>query len=337
MPKLRIIIKRFTKVKLRKYFCAAAMMLTAVCMTGCVKDKAEESVTVKVGSLKGPTTMGMVNMMKDSEESKTEGNYTFTMETDPSVITASLVNGDIDIALIPANMASIVYGKTDSGVAVVDINTLGVLEVLTTDDSITDMASLSGKTVALTGQGATPEYALNYLLTQNNVEGCEQKYYSEALEVAAVLSSGEVTAAVLPEPFATVCMKQNENVRKAFALTDAWDALGNGSRFLTGVTVVRKDFYNSHPEAVKTFLKEHKKSTEKAVSDVTGTAELVASFGIIEKAAVAEAAIPSCSIVCIDGSEMKTALSGYLQVLYDQDPKSVGGNLPSDDFYLSFE
>ena len=282
-------------MKLSKYFCAAALMLTAVCMTGCAKEKAEESVTVKVGSLKGPTTMGMVNMMKDSEESKTEGKYTFTMETDPSVITASLVNGDIDIALIPANMASIVYGKTDSGVAVVDINTLGVLEVLTTDDSITDMASLSGKTVALTGQGATPEYALNYLLTQNNVEGCEQKYYSEALEVAAVLSSGEVTAAVLPEPFATVCMKQNENVRKAFTLT------------------------------------------EKAVSDVPGTAELVASYGIIEKAAVAEAALPSCSIVCIDGSEMKTALSGYLQVLYDQDPKSVGGNLPSDDFYLSFE
>ena len=298
-----------------------------------------DGATIRVGSLKGPTTMGLVNLMKDSDNGSAEGTYSFTMASDPSEIVASVASGDLDIAMIPANLTSTLYNKTNGGVSVIDINTLGVLYVITGDASVASMADLAGKTVLTTGQGATPEYAMNFLLKENGITDCTLEFHSEATEIAALLKEDSSKIAVLPQPFATAALLQNDALRSAFSLTDAWDqAVGEGgSRFLTGATIVRNDFLEEHPGAVRVFLKEHEASADKANTDTEGTAELVAEYGIVEKAAVAAKALPNCNIVCITGEDMKTALSGYLQVLYDADPASVGGSLPGDEFYYTAE
>ncbi len=298
-----------------------------------------DGTTIRVGSLKGPTTMGLVNLMKDSDNGSAEGTYSFTMASDPSEIVASVASGDLDIAMIPANLTSTLYNKTNGGVSVIDINTLGVLYVVTGDESVESMADLAGKTVLTTGQGATPEYAMNFLLKENGITDCTLEFHSEATEIAALLKEDPGKIAVLPQPFATAALLQNDALRSAFSLTDAWDqaAGANGSRFLTGATIVRNDFLEEHPGAVSVFMKEHAASADKANTDTEGTAELVAEYGIVEKAAVAAKALPNCNIVCITGEDMKTALSGYLQVLYDADPTSVGGSLPGDEFYYTAE
>lgn len=289
---------------------------------------------MRVGSLKGPTTMGLVNLMSEAEEGNTEGSYTFTMETQPDAIASEIVSGDLDVALLPANMASIVYNKTQGGISVIDINTLGVLYCVTGDDSITSVSDLAGHTVYSTGQGATPEYALNYLLEKNNVTDCTVEFRSEATEIAALLASDPTAIAILPQPFVTVAEMQNDQLHTAFSLTDAWDAVSDdGSKLLTGVTVVRTEYLQENKDAVDLFLKESADSVDKADSDTADTAALVVKYGIIEKQPVAEKALPECQIVCITGSEMKDSLSGYLNVLYEANPESVGGNLPGDDFY----
>ncbi len=294
-----------------------------------------DGTLIRVGSLKGPTTMGLVNLMKASDEGTSQGNYEFTMASDPSEIVASVASGDLDIAMIPANLAATLYNKTEGGVSVIDINTLGVLYAVTADESISSIADLAGKTVLTTGQGATPEYALNYLLDANGVTDCTLEFHSEATEIAALLQEDPMQIAVLPQPFVTVAEAQNDQLRTAFSLTDEWDAVTeNGSRFLTGVTIVRDAFFEEHEDAVAVFMEEHEQSAESAAADVEGTAELVAEYGILEKAQVAQKALPYCNIVCITGEEMKEALSGYLEVLYQADQTSVGGSLPADDFYL---
>ncbi len=292
-----------------------------------------ETVTIKVGSLKGPTTMGLVNLMKDSENGDSDGSYEFDMKTQPDEIMAGIVAGNIDIALVPANMASVLYNKTEGGVTLLDINTLGVLYCVTADETITSVKDLAGKTVISTGQGASPEYVLRYLLEKNGIEDCSIEFKSEATEIAALLQEDPNKIAVLPQPFVTVATAKNEALKVAFSLTDEWDAVSDGSKLLTGVTVVRNEFLQENPGAVTVFISEHEKSTEKATSDVEGTAALVAEYGIIEKPEIAKKAMPACNIVCISGDDAKTALSGYLQVLFDQDPKAVGGALPEDDFY----
>ncbi len=293
----------------------------------------EEYEVARVGSLKGPTTMGLVNLMNASDNGEAIGTYEFTMVTQPDELIASMVSGDIDIAMIPANVAAVLYNKTEGGISLVDINTLGVLYCVTGDESISSVADLAGKTVITTGQGATPEYAMTYLLEKNGITDCTLEFKSEATEIAAVLQEDPTKIAVLPQPFVTVAKLQNDALKTAFSLTDEWKSVSDDSQLITGVTVVRNDYLKDHAEEVANFLKEHEVSAAKAVSDVEGTAELVASYGIIEKKEIAAKAIPECYIVCISGDEAKTSLSGYLQTLFDANPKSVGGALPGDNFY----
>ncbi len=309
----------------------AALLAIAAC--ACAGEKKDETA-IRVGSLKGPTTMGLVNLMKKTDNKEASANYEFTMETQADAIAAKIVSGDLDIALVPANLASALYNKTNGGIRVINVNTLGVLYCVTGDDSIQSVKDLAGKEVILTGQGTTPEYSLRYLLDKNGITDCTLTFKSEATEVAAALAEDSTQIAVLPQPFATVAQIQNDALHAAFSLSDEWDAVAGGeSKLLTGATIVRADFLKDHEGLVKQFLKDHAESAKAAVDDVEGTAALVAEYGIIEKAPVAQKALPFCNIVCLTGDEMKTALSGYLQVLYDSDAKSVGGALPADEFY----
>lgn len=289
---------------------------------------------LRVGSLKGPTTMGLVNLMSEVESGVKSG-YSFEMQSQPDVIMSELVSGKLDIALLPANVAAVAYNKTKHGVSAIDINTLGVLYCVTGDENIKSVKDLAGKTVLSTGQGASPEYVLNYLLEKNGVTDCDVQFKSEATEIAALLKQDPAQIAILPQPFVTVATAQNDQLKVAFSLTDEWKSVSPDSKLLTGVTVVRNEVLENRAAEVNQFIADHQASTEKAATDVDATAELVAKYGIIAKAPVAKKALPNCNIVAIAGDEMKTDLAGYLQVLFDANPKSVGGTMPDDDFYYT--
>ena len=298
-----------------------------------------ETAALRIGSLKGPTTMGMVSLMDKAAKGEAEGSYEFTMVTAADELVGKMVSGNLDIALVPANMASILYQKTGQGIEVLNINTLGVLYVVAGDDSLKTIPDLKGKTVYMTGKGTTPDYVFRHLLSANGLGDGDVtvEYKSEAAEVAAILKEQPDAIGLLPQPFVTAAMAQNENLKMVMDLTEQWDNLqaADGGRLVTGVTVCRKEVLEdgAMAEAVKIFMKEHKESAEFANNNAEETARLVAEAGIIEKAPVAQKAIPYCSIVCIDGEEMKGMLSGYLNVLAGQDASSVGGKLPDDGFY----
>lgn len=300
---------------------------------------ASSDVKLRVGSMKGPTSMGLVNLMDLASKGESKGNYDFTMVTAADELVSKVVSKELDIALVPANMASILYNKTNQGIKVIDINTLGVLYVVSSDDSIKSIADLKGKTVYMTGKGLPPEYNMNYLLSANGLttDDVSLEFKSEATEVAAVLKEDPGAIAVLQQPFVTVAMAQNDTLKIVLDLTEEWEKTdaADGGSLVTGVTICRSDLLDdpAAAEAVSNFMAEHKASAAFAVDNVEEASELVAAAGIIEKAPVAAKAIPYCSIVYIDGETMKTKLSGYLNVLHAQDPSSVGGTLPDDAFY----
>lgn len=334
-----------------------AVTMTAITLTGCgffasTKDdtkqlmeteetlsKEEEGTEVRIGSLKGPTSMGLVKLMQDADEGKSANVYSFTIETAADALLPQILQKELDIVLVPANAASVLYNKTEGGVTVIDINTLGVLYMVSGDEALTNISDLKGKTIYLTGKGTTPDYVLHYLLEQNGLreDDVTLEYKSEATEVAAILAKEPESIGLLPQPFVTAACAKNENLKMVFDMTAEWDAVQgeDGSRLVTGVTVVRKEFLQEHPEVVQQFLEEHKASVEFANTNVEETAELVAAQGIVEKAPIAKAAIPYCNITYIDGEEMKSALTGYLSVLMEQNPESIGGKLPGEDFYYT--
>lgn len=297
-------------------------------------------LVVRVGGLKGPTSIGLLSLKDKAAMESSVLNYEFTMETAADAITTALVKGELDIALIPANVASVLYNKTEGKISVIDINTLGVLYMVSADTSITTPKDLSGKTVYLTGMGTTPDYVLQYVLKNNGVlEDVTLEYKSEASEVAAVLSENPDAIGLLPQPFVTVACSKNESLSVVMNMQEQWDLLAgdSGVKLVTGVTVVRNDFLNEHEDAVKAFIMEHEASAKAANEEVDYVAGLAVANEIIGAEGVAKKAIPNCNITCIYGADMKTALSGYLSVLYDSNPASVGGNLPDEAFYFIAE
>lgn len=296
-----------------------------------------EEVTVRVGSLKGPTSMGLVYLMEQAEKGEAVNHYEFTMAASADELLPAMISGDLDIVLIPANVASVLYMKTEGGVSVIDINTLGVLYMVSGDSGIKGMDDLKGRTLYLTGKGTTPDYVLQYLLRENGLttQDVTLEYKSEATEVAAILAKTPDAIGVLPQPFVTAACAQNEELSVVMDLTEQWNAVQkeSGSRLVTGVTVVRNSFLEEYQDTVERFMEEHKASAAYANEHVEEAAELVAAAGIIEKAPVAVKAMPACNITYMDGDDMKMALSGYLEVLFGQDAASVGGGLPGDEFY----
>lgn len=292
---------------------------------------------IRVGSLKGPTSMGLVSLMDKAAKGETSNVYEFTMTGKADELVGKIANGDLDIALVPANVASVLYAKTQGNVTVLDINTLGVLYVVASDDSITSMADLKGRTIYMTGKGTTPEYVMNYLLKENGLGSgdVDLQFKSEATEVASILKQDSSAIGVLPQPFATAACIQNEDLKTVLDLTEQWDMLNkdSGSMLVTGVTLVRSDFLRENRSPIEDFLKDHAESTLFTSGHPEEAAALIAAQGIVEKAPIAQKALPYCNIVCITGQEMKDALSGYLSILMEQDAKSIGGQMPGDDFY----
>ena len=295
-----------------------------------------EAVTVRVASLKGPTSIGLVELMDQAKSGKTTNSFEFSMSAAPDEVTPKVISGDVDIALVPSNVASVLYNKTQGKVQVIDINTLGVLNVVTGDATVKDFDDLAGKTVYLTGKGATPEYSMNYLLAQAGIaDKVTLEFKSEPTEIVSVLSQDATAVGVLPEPFKTVALTKNPSLTSPIDLTDVWDQFAgeSGSKLITGVTVVRTEFAEKNPSAVWEFLSGHTASVDAVNADPATWSQAVVDAGIVDNAKVAEKAIPGCHIVCTTGEDMKKALAGYLQVLADADASSVGGKLPADDFY----
>ena len=334
-----------------------ALMLSAALLAGCGSsdggsaDQNEtqensgaqaqaEPADVNVMALKGPTAMGMVKLMDDADSGNVDTeNYSFEIAASADEVTPKLIQGDADIAAVPANLASVLYNKTEGQIQVMAVNTLGVLYIVENGDSVQSVTDLAGRTIYASGKGSTPEYALNFILEKNGLTpGTDVtiEWKSEHSECVSAIAQDPEGIAMLPQPFVTTAQTKNPDLRVALDLTEEWDKVMENeetkSSLLTGVVVVIKEFAEENPEAVEDFLDRYADSVDYVNNNVEDAAKLVGNYDIVTED-VAVKAIPECNIVCITGEDMKEQLSGYLAVLKDANPESIGGELPGDDFY----
>lgn len=299
-----------------------------------------EPAQMRVVALKGPTAMGLVRLMSESEAGDvTDVSCTFELKASPDEVVPLLAKGEVDVAAIPSNLASVLYNKTQGGVRVICVNTLGVLYVVGHGSGVSRVADLAGRTVYAAGKGATPEYALAYVLAANGLamgDDVDVQWCSEHAECVAALAKDPEALALLPQPFVTTAQMKDGSLGVVLDLNEEWraaaSASGQGGSLVTGVAVVRSEYADEHPDAVGALLAHYRESVDYVASDVAGAARLVDDYGIVPEA-VAERALPECNIVCQTGAEMRDGLEGYLQALFDQNPQAVGGAMPGDDFY----
>lgn len=298
----------------------AALTLFAI---GCKK---QEAAPLSVAALKGPTGMGLAYVIDEHADA-----FQVELYDAPDALTGKFISGEVDVAAVPINMASVLYNKTGGDAVMIAVNTLGVLYVLEDGDSVQSVADLAGKTIYATGQGSTPEYILNYLLAQNGVTDATVEYVGEHATLAAMVAAGEAPLAMLPEPNVTAAMLKNDRLRVALDLTAEFERV-SGSSLVQGGYLVRRSVYEENKKAVDAFVSASAASVEKVNTDAAAPA-LIASLGIVGSEAIAKNALPRCNIVCITGGDMQRIASGMLAVLHDANPASVGGKLPDDDFY----
>lgn len=297
-----------------------AVMLVAF---GCAAAPAEP---VNIAALKGPTGMGISYLMDDADK------YNVELQDAPDVVVGKFVSGEIDIAAVPINLAATLYNKTEGDVVLLNLNTLGVLYILENGDTVQSLADLAGKTVYASGEGATPQFVLDYLLAENGLtDQVTVEYVGEHTALAAMVASGEAQIALLPEPFVSAATIKNPETRVALDLNTAWEA-ASGTKLVMGVYIARRAFFDAHPDQVKAFLADYAASVEK-VNTAADAAQKIADLGIVGSAAIAKAAVPRSYIVSITGDEMKSAASAVLNVLFTANPVSIGGKLPGDDLY----
>ena len=304
------------------------------------KDAAAEPVAVRAAALKGPTAMGLVKFMSEVDAGNLKDeDYSFRIVASADEVAPLISKSEVDIAAVPANLASVLYNKTSGAVRAIAVNTLGVLYICELGDTVSTVADLRGKTIFSAGKGATPEYALEYVLRANGLDPTTDvtiEWKSEHAECVAALAQDATAIAMLPQPFVTTAQDKNDQIRVALDLNQEWaaacEAEGRDGKLITGVAVVRSEFADAHPEAVDAFLGHYRESVEFVNANTDEAAALVGGYEIVPEA-VAKKALPACNITFVDGADMKEQLGGYLEVLADQNADAVGGKLPGDDFY----
>ena len=322
------------KKKILLLLLAAALLLLPAC--GATAKGMSAEGPVRIAGLKGPTTMGLVNLLDMEQQGTAALDYDLQLYGTADEIVPGLIKGELDMAAIPANLAAALYQKTKGGIQVMAVNTLGVLYVVEKGDTVHSMADLAGRTILSTGKGTTPEYLLRYLLEKIGLDPDKDvniQYCSEATEVTAQMAAAQKDAiAVLPQPYVTAAGMKDPSLRVALDLTAEWDKVSD-SQLVTGVTVVRTQYAQEHPDVVEAFLQEYAQSVRTANTDLDRTAALCEQQGVVAKAAIAKKALPACNIVCRTGDEMQKDVSAYLSVLCAADPAAVGGKLPDEGFY----
>ncbi|MGO5075508.1 ABC transporter substrate-binding protein [Clostridium sporogenes] len=286
---------------------------------------------IKIATLKGPTGMGMVKLMEENKE-----DYDISLFDAPDQIVSKVVNGEVDAAAVPSNLASVLYNKTKGQVQLVGINTLGVLYIVENGDTVKNIKDLKGETIYATGKGATPEFILNYILKKNGLDPDKDvkiEYKAQHNDLATLVASKKAKIAVLPEPFVTISKTKNKDLKVQLDLTKEWGKVSGEGKLTMGALVFKKDFIDKRGKDVENFINNYKKSVEFVNNNKEEASKLMEKNEIVPKAKIAEMAIPKCNIVFMDSKDSKDSLEKFYNILKENDPKSIGGKLPDENFY----
>ncbi|HAS74707.1 MAG TPA: hypothetical protein DCS67_11245 [Clostridiales bacterium UBA8960] len=298
-----------------------------------------EKIDINVAALIGPTGMGMVELMEKNEAGETANRYNFELASTPDALVGKVISGELDIIAVPTNLALVLYNRTEGNIKLAAVNTLGVLYVLENGDEIQSVADLSGKTIHVSGKGAVPDFVAQTLIKDAGLvvdQTVTMDYALEHADLATAMVSGDVKIGMLPQPHVTAALMRNPDLRVALDVTAEWRRVSGGSEeLMMGAIIVQKAFAEAHPAALNAFLDEYKASVAFVNQNVADAAGLIEKYGILPNAAIAEKAIPLSNIVYIDAMEAKPSLEAFFKILFDLEPKSVGGKLADEGFYYN--
>lgn len=316
--------------KAKKIFAVLSLM-SAVLLGGCATKPVEP---LEVAALNGPTGIGMVQMLEEMEGAENP-KYNIVLYQSPDEIVGKVVSGELDIACVPSNLGAVLYNKTEGGIKLLGMNTLGVLYIVENGQTVQNIEDLKGKTILSSGKDSTPEFVLNYILNEAGLvpgEDVTVEFMGNHSDIASKLMAEEGTIALLPQPFVTTVLAKDENIRMAIDVNEAWNNL-NQMDLPMGIIVANANVVKDNAKGIEAFLEDYEASVKFVDENLEDAAALVEKFGIVPNAALAKVAIPKCNIVYRDSSDSEDSLNKFYEILEQANPKAVGGKLPDEAFY----
>ena len=305
--------------------------------------------TINVAALNGPSGIPMAYLFENKPQ-VSGADFQFQVVAGADVLLPKLLKGEIDVGILPPNVAAKVFTKNNGALMVAAVMGQGMLNLITKDETIVSLADLQGRTVNVAGQGATPEYMFRYLLKSNGItiaeDGAAPDANSVALdfsvpaaEIAAALLSDKIQYAVVPEPFSTVATTKDASVRRAINLQKEYAALNEAAgkeweNYPMTVLVARKSLAETSPEILRGLLASAKNAVDWTVAHPSEAGTLVQSHTLGLQAPIASKVIPNGAYVFVPATEARPQLEELFSIFLDFAPEAIGGALPSDDFYF---
>lgn len=314
---------------MKKIFLAALLLsITALLFAG--GKRAEEKPGAEEWAcavLNGPTGIGTLAMMGDSA-------YRFDLMNDPTLLIPSLVQGQYQAAVVPSNMGALLQAK-GAPYKIAAVVGYGAIYLLGSGDSLNGLEDLKGKTLYLSGKGASPDYLTQYLLDKSSMmpgEDIQLDFSYSHPDLTRALIAGLVDYALLPEPFCTMALMGREDLQILLDYQKEWQER-EGSNYPISLLLISTEM-EMEDSRIDSFLLDYKKSIEWVNRNPAEAAEKAPEWGFTLSSEVLKEAIPRCNLNFVPLEESRGELDAFYSVLFQLNPASIGGRLPADDAYL---
>ena len=316
------------------FYLISSILLISTLLSSCDNNSKKSENTYTLASLKGPSSIGLLPLI-DSINNVENPSLEITISPEPLQVRKMMLEGTADFAILPSTTAALLYNK-GLDYQLIAIPIWGTLSLCGTDESINDWSDLKNKKVYLMAKGMTPDVLFRYLLKENDLqpyEDVELDYrFPTHIDLANAVIAGRADMAVLSEPYLSLALLKNNNLKRIFDLGDKWYELKEIPIAETAL-LCKKELLEKNPEFVEKLLKIYSKSTEWVNDNLEESASLAVKYGIVPDSVAALNSIPHSNLKLRLTKDVKDLVKQYLNVFYEMDSVIIGGKMPDEEFY----
>ncbi|MCC0646083.1 MULTISPECIES: ABC transporter substrate-binding protein [unclassified Clostridioides] len=328
---------------MKKYiYIILSVALSVIFLVGCSqgqneKPKEEPAVVkeVKVAVPDGLPAVAVAKLANENPAIKDGYETMYSIEKTPEAISTRVMKKDVDIAIVPSNMAAIAYNKTSSYNIVGTVG-MGSLYLVSTDD-IKDYSDLIGKEVGCTGKGLTPDITIRSLLSQKDISPADINfnYVNSASELVPLLAAGKITTGIVPEPALSTLMSKNPDIKIIKSLNDSWkEVSGSKDGYPQSTLIIKSDFLRDNKEFVDSFLGQLSNSVDWANKNPEELGKYSENIKISTEPKIIGKALKRANLKYIPVKDMINDYKNYYEKLANFDDKTVGGKVPDEAIYF---
>lgn len=317
-----------------------SLLITSSLVIGCSSTNEEENVTkpttVSVGAPDGLPAIAIAKLSQENPEVKDGYEVNYTLEATSDALSTDVMKEGLDIAIVPSNMASIAYNKTENYQIAGTVG-IGSFYLVSSDEDVNGInSSLEGKEVGNIGKGLTPDITVQALLKEQKVDtsAITFNYSNEASDLVSLLATKKLTTGIVPEPALSGLLTKNPDLKVICGVNDTWkEVFENENGYPQSTLIIKSSFAKENPEFVENFINKLDENIKWTNENPKEAGEFAAKFGVNVKPELLVKAIDRTNLEFISIDNCKDEYTDYYNSLFTFNPKVLGGKVADENIY----